>query len=437
MGQRMTTRYLIHKVKTTPENWVHYAIEIQHTVSWLMKEYGYEAETRRLEYMEALCTAAATILGPYLLFERMATTHNSPEVRSLDDILRCALTALAYLGDISRVKALLDAGVDVNAGSWVMGKLLQAAVARGHTEIAVLLLKNGADANSVNSKLGKTALQLACLAGHEEIVRILLSPEYNLKRSGESYEQALLNIAQADNVHLMRLLVQHGEAELLHRMQDKMLHQASVHGAVNMVRTLLDQGADIDSTELISTTPIQRAASGGHGEIVRLLIARGAQHGPKFPDPTREHECADDPHTIYHAVQLGFERVVDILLDAGDDISCNGRLSPLRAAVESEKIQVVQYLLSKGINPHSSGAETALNYAAKIGNERIVRILAAHGVDVDNHDRCPMFWALIWGRDNVVKTLLELGAQKVNVSESEYADAFASGAYPLRRPFSY
>ena len=42
--------------------------QIRQTVSWLLKEYGYEAKAKRLEYTEALCTAAATILGSFLLF---------------------------------------------------------------------------------------------------------------------------------------------------------------------------------------------------------------------------------------------------------------------------------------------------------------------------------------------------------------------------------
>lgn len=425
MCQRMMTRYFFQKVETDTTGRTCYAIEIRQTVSWLLKEHGYEAEAKRLEYTEALCTAAATILGSFSLLQLMTVEPGPPPVCSPNHSSYCALTALAYLGDISRLKTLINAGVDVNAGSRVMGKPLQAAAARGHTEIAEILLESGADANSGDSRSRNTALQLACLAGHERIVRVLLSPKYGILLSGLNYENAVLNSARGGHVDLMQFLLEFGGKKLFHRVRDKILHEASTYGAVNVVRALLDEGVDTNSRDIEWITPIQKAASRGYGETVQLLIARGADYGAGRSSP------------IYQAAKRGYERVVQILLDAGDDIHREGEGGPLTAAVKNEKIQMVQYLLRKGINPRNKSAESALILAAGEGYERIVRMLAAHEVDVDSDGHRPMLSALMFGHENVVKTLLEFGARPINVSECPYAAKFASGEYPLRRTFRY
>lgn len=456
MYPRIMTKYLIHKHQTKPESRTYYAIEIQQTVSWLMKEYGYETEAKRLEYMEVLCGAATTILGSLQLARRMDIRHGSQSECLPNDILHCALTALAYLGDISRVKALLDAGVDANAGSQVMGKPLQAAAARGYTEIVVLLLENGADANLADSQFGATALQLACFAGHEGIVRTLLSPEYGVQRSGKSYRKAILNTARGDNVDLMWLLVRYGEAGLFHRMQNIMLHEASAHGAMNMVRTLLNEGADVNSKASNGSVPVLRAVQRGHAEIVRLLIARGALHGHDnlFTRGAlhghdilfaRKFEANDAEKVVYGctpiclAARLGYERVVQILLDAGEKLNIDGFPDPLPHAAKSDKIQMVQYLFSRGASPHSKHAVYAIYHAARLGNERMVRLLAAYGVDVNAcyGDRPPILWALWFGGDKMVKVLLELGAQKIVVSETPDAELFASDRLPHLKKFTY
>lgn len=431
MRPRMMTRYLVQQIRTGPLSWRDFAVEIveiRQMVTWLMKEYGYEIEVKRLEYTEALCTVAATIIGSAPLFQRMAVEPDSQPARSPNDISHSALIALAYLGDKSRLKTLIDAGVDVNIGSKVMGSPLHAAAAGGHTEIVVLLLECGADVNLKIDGWGYTAIDLAGLAGHEEIVRILLNPKHGIRLNDEAYQMAVLSAVRGGNVDLMQLVVKFRPTAHSPRFKYRMLLEASDHGAVNVVRSLVDGGVDVNQRDYHPFTPLQRAASGGHGETVQLLLARGARLGKGRTSP------------LCQAAKRGYERVVQILLDAGDDIH-GGHGSwqdgPLTAAVKNEEIQMIQYLLAKGIDPHDKSTQTALSLAAERGYERTVRMLAAYGVNVNTHDDMPMLSALKYGHDNVVETLLEFGAQKIDVSKCRYAAEFASGQYPHRRLFRY
>lgn len=429
MCWRIMTIYLLHRIETEPVAGMRYETEIRQTVLWLMKEYGSEAEAKKLEFTKAMCSAAVTVSGSRLLSQRLAVQMDmafrvdSQSQSLLNNSFHCALTAIAYLGDVSRLKTLINAGVDVNGGSQMGGKPLQAAAARGHMEISLMLLNHGADANSGASEYDNTPLQLACFAGHEGIVRILLNPKYSIQRSGPCYERAILSAVRGDHVDLMQLLMKLSEAKFFGK--DRMLQKAAAHGAVNVIRTLLDENVNVNSQDDRWRTPLQRAASRGHEETVRLLIARGADYSLGYPCP------------IHQAAKRGYERVVQILLDAGDDIDREGEGGPLTAAVKNEKVPMIQYLLNQGINLRSKSIQTALNFAAGHGYEKIVRMLAAHGADVNHDDHRPMLSALMFGQYDVVQTLLEFGAQTINVSECKYAAEFASGEYPIRRQFRY
>ena len=57
---------------------------------------------------------------------------------------------------------------------------------------------------------------------------------------------------------------------------DTPLMKAAMHGHVDIVRFLLDRGANIDNRSDIDDTALHYAAYYGHDEIVKLLIERGA-----------------------------------------------------------------------------------------------------------------------------------------------------------------
>ena len=54
------------------------------------------------------------------------------------------------------------------------------------------------------------------------------------------------------------------------------LHVASQKGNIDTVRSLLDNGAHIETRDINGCTPLWIAASEGHSEIIEMLIARGA-----------------------------------------------------------------------------------------------------------------------------------------------------------------
>ena len=57
---------------------------------------------------------------------------------------------------------------------------------------------------------------------------------------------------------------------------DTALVTAAAEGHTEIVRRLLDHGADVNAVNAFNATPLHEAAVGGHAELVKALIARGA-----------------------------------------------------------------------------------------------------------------------------------------------------------------
>ena len=83
-------------------------------------------------------------------------------------------------------------------------------------------------------------------------------------------------------------------------------------GTADAAKALLDAGADVSarSTNSFWVLPLHSAASGGHAEIVELLLAAGAE-----PSPRQRHGWTP----LHAAAQNGDARSLEALLAAGAD----------------------------------------------------------------------------------------------------------------------
>ena len=102
------------------------------------------------------------------------------------------------------------------------------------------------------------------------------------------------------------------------------LHAASSAGRVTTVRLLLDQGADVNATDGVRSTALQAAISVGCEKTTRLLLDQGAEH-----------------HTaLQAAVSAGHAKTIQLLLDQGADVTAHGEYDKMRCRRHYVKLMI-------------------------------------------------------------------------------------------------
>ena len=198
-----------------------------------------------------------------------------------------------------QVESMLQLPLDPNLVNELDESPLFVASAAGHVEVVRLLVDAGADKNF--AVLGMTSLMLASRQGRVEMVRLLVEAGADKDMTctcDHAGATALMLAACRNRVEVVRLLVEAGaekdvadkdgfltpaEIALLPGIDDEgvfMYHDhtalmtAARHGYVEVVRLLVEAGADKAVTDSVGRTALTLAARKGHVEVVSLLDPR-------------------------------------------------------------------------------------------------------------------------------------------------------------------
>ena len=150
-----------------------------------------------------------------------------------------------------------------------------------------LLLEHGADI-CTKDKQSLSALYCAAECGSTEVVHSLL--EYGAiidMRNASTYSTALMIAAQRGNVSVCQMLLSYGNqsmVDLRNKFGRTALSSAAEEGELEVVNTLVDAGASINTRQAQSWTPLHYAADKNHLEVVRVLLEHGADKSAKSRD---------------------------------------------------------------------------------------------------------------------------------------------------------
>lgn len=328
----------------------------------------------------------------------------------------------AYNNDVRAVDEFLDAGVDIDERTedWPM-TALQYAVTYGYYGLASHLLERGADVDASIVPGSEQRLNQFALDGDEKVLRLFeeanieLSDGLSEEESGAMFSgiesaTALWIAVNRSNPDMVRLLLNYGaDIERTGQGGSTPLTLASITGSDGMVSLLLQRGADANARDVQGVTPVLRAVGEGHIETVEVLLTYGAK-------------TAIDDGMVQSAIPWAAvnnqREMLEYLLAQGLDVNKpgSGEFTALHQAANYDNVELADFLLENGaeVNRGTGNNITPLALAAVKGNAAMTRWLIENGSEieaaVESTGKTPLHLAVQDEHIEVVRILLEAGA---------------------------
>ncbi|MDB5822936.1 MAG: uncharacterized protein JWR21_1640 [Herminiimonas sp.] len=288
-------------------------------------------------------------------------------------------------GDLSSLMAILDRdAVAVNARDGKGGTALQLAAQSGQADIVKALLEAGAEVD-LRTKNATTALTLAATYGHAAVVSLLLKHGSNQRLVDVAGETPLELAARHGHINVVEaLLVQ----EIAFRKTVPMdpinpfvqsLCLAAQHGHDAIVRALLGAGAPASAFNRKGKNSLMVAVEAGHLNIAAALLPHMPAHA----------WLADGASIVNLSVKSAGPEHLELLLRHDGTIP---KTTPNGTGSEAPASRTYRVLSPGGANgrglvhPQVSLATTALLAAAAQGKAALVEIALRWGGSLSDVD---------------------------------------------------
>ncbi|MCY1016677.1 ankyrin repeat domain-containing protein [Pyxidicoccus sp. MSG2] len=198
------------------------------------------------------------------------------------------LVAAIRQGNAARVEALLRRKPEaLTAARESVRGPLQAAASQGSRDIVELLLARGVDPAGVDG-WGQSALHVAALHGHTELVRRFLELGVDVnQRARRATSDKVPARPGATGLHFacgagqlaaLEVLLEKGAAwDAVDERDLTGLHEVAARsGSVEVARRLLELGCAVDALDCLGQTPLMLALAYKRTALASLLVAHGA-----------------------------------------------------------------------------------------------------------------------------------------------------------------
>ncbi len=202
-------------------------------------------------------------------------------------------------------------------------------------------------------------------------------------------------------------------------IKNNMLIYAASKDNKDLVKILVNSGADINASNNYGNTPLIVAATSGKKEMVELLLDNNADINTTNTDNATALHCS---------FRRSHKELVHLLLDRGADVNSIDKFGQtiLSLAILCNAHELVRPIFEKGpdVNQAHSDGYTLLIMASMFGYKEIAELLINAGADVNATDK-KGYTALMYatgrpgnqGYKEIVELLLSKGAD-INVVNS-------------------
>ncbi|KAK7789340.1 hypothetical protein R5R35_002377 [Gryllus longicercus] len=193
-----------------------------------------------------------------------------------DTPLHCAARA----GDVGTVEELIEQGASISATNMFHHSPLEIAARYGHTAVVKTLLEHGAgeDPDEIERayEATKSWAVVKTLTSHDDVFLENLSPE-QVHLDAPWVNQMLFRVVQQGRVNILRGLLNMGANANCNGILGWTPLQIAVRRChIRCVSALLEGGADVNGRDDFMWTALHYAARDGHHDIALLLLKAGA-----------------------------------------------------------------------------------------------------------------------------------------------------------------
>ncbi len=361
----------------------------------------------------------AALNGSSPMIERLLQAGADPNA-PLSETGDTALMMASRTGNAAAVKVLLDRGANVNAKeTWGGTTALMWAVSEHHPDVVKMLVDKGADVNAKSNFVPSASGR-----GFEGTKPVAAKPNQPAEEFASGLLTPLMFAAREDDLQSAQILVKAGaDVNAAGGDGKDALGLALFNGSYKVASQLIDSHADVNHADAQRFTPLFWAVDRRNMEtapnfpwmvttdplpVIKKLLDAGANPNALVNDTPRARMREGSPRIVFatalmRAAFSGDIELVKLLLAHGADphIASTDRETTLMAASgtgfingyhrirpPAERLEVVKLLVSLGedVNAADSYGITPLMVAANLGDIEIVKYLIAQGADLAAHD---------------------------------------------------
>ncbi|KAK8009845.1 hypothetical protein PG990_008810 [Apiospora arundinis] len=354
-----------------------------------------------------------------------------------------ALLSAAWYGHLEAIRLLIHLGASPTCQDREDDGLLHMAAIRGHSGIVSLLCSSDLNVNSLN-KNRQTPAHISCIEGHLDILETLVSYHANIAAKDARNRTPLHEAAHNGRSEMMKYLLQGGADPTAADLSGNTpLHDAARFGKKAPIQILLRYNVDVNvqNNQSGRLSPLMVAALAGRTDVMRLLIEHGADdRATNDFEYTLLHLATITNHTemirfliedeanieargdrgetpLIIAAKQGWMDSVRVLVGYKADLNIRDfkGATPLHYAVKNEDKVLIHYLIQKGADMEigNSDGMTVLIQAAGLGHRDILSLFLNNDANVsakDKYGRTALHLTAQKGLDTLVELLLDKGA---------------------------
>ena len=321
---------------------------------------------------------------------------NKTDITATDNSGDSPLAVAAARGDLAIAEALLAKGADVNARN--------TGASYSQNQLQLAPGANGFARNTGNEHRGWTPLHWAVEHNHKDMAALLLKHkadpnarmETRYGEGGPGYTPLLMATARVFPDIVELLLDSGADPNLGTETRSPImnaLNNEDPPARLEMLKSLLQHGANVETRDSGGNTPLWMAAVRGDRAAMALLLAHKA-------NPNARNKSATSGILDY-LIQTDRSRdvkpLMQMLLTAGAEVNAREASgnTPLHVAVYYDLRDRAQLLLANKANPNAKNqdGETPLCLAVSKGEKEMAELLLANKADPnerDNRGRTPL-----------------------------------------------